>query len=187
MAVLNDRKIREYLECEKIKIIPEPENVQIQPASVDLRLDTKYLYYYQDEPIDTKKGYKNVNKREFSEEFPLILEPFQFMLCQTLESVKVPSDLLARVEGRSSIGRLGVTVHITAGFIDPGFEGNITLEIINLNNIPVVLYPYQRVCQIVFEELNDECERPYGSSEMNKYQNQSVPTPTAIFNDLENK
>ena len=186
MTVLNDIKIKEYLGSGKIGINPEPEDIQIQPASVDLRLDTKYVYYAQETPLDTRRKYKDVNRREFNKEFPLILEPFQFMLCQTLESVKIPDDLLARVEGRSSIGRLGVAVHITAGFIDPGFEGNITLEIINLNSIPVVLYPYQRVCQIVFEELNDKCERPYGSCRMNKYQNQSTPTPTEIFNDLEN-
>jgi len=185
MAVLNDKKLEEYLSEKKIKITPAPRELQIQPASIDLRLDNKYMTFNttQCDVIDTRRNQHYGSYHTFSENVPLVLHPHQFVLCQTLERVCVPSDLLARVEGRSSVGRLGVTIHVTAGFIDPGFEGNITLEVVNLGNLPVVLYPFQRVCQIVFEELTDIASKPYGFGGRNKYQGQSRPTQSTIFDD----
>ena len=185
MAVLNDKKIKEYLDNGMIGIEPHPTNIQIQPASVDLTLDYKYLKFrkHSNMVIDTKRKSNNTSSWIFTEDSPLVLHPHDFVLCQTKEYVKIPNNLLARVEGRSSFGRLGIAIHITAGFIDPGFEGNITLEITNLGVMPVILYPEQRICQIVFEELCDECEKPYGFGVRNKYQGQKLPTPSNIFKD----
>lgn len=185
MAVLNDRKIKEYITNGKIIINPSPQPIQIQPSSVDLTLDSIYLAFKTTSIgiIDPKLKQEYTECRSFTEESPLILHPHELILGQTRELVKIPNDLLARVEGRSSFGRLGLAIHITAGFIDPGFEGNITLEIVNLGNLPVMLYPNQRVCQIVFEELVEPCEVPYGVGDRNKYQNQKSPTPSQMHND----
>ena len=185
MTVLNDAKIKDLLSQEKLGIIPAPSDIQIQPASVDLRLDEVYLKFNKNSVkyIDTKREQNYTHQSIFTEEYPLILHPHDFILAQTYEFIRIPDNLLARVEGRSSVGRLGVTVHITAGFIDPGFEGNITLEIANLGTLPVALYPYQRICQIVFEELNDKAERPYGADGRNKYWGQNMPTASRIDKD----
>lgn len=185
MVVLNDRKIKEQLYKKNIRITPFPYNVQFQPASVDLRLDNTYLTFKNTTTpvIDTKKEQFYTESHTFSDKNPLIMQPNDFILAQTVEKVKLPNNILGRVEGRSSLGRLGIVIHVTAGFIDPGFEGNITLEISNIGNIPVILYPNQRICQIVFEELSGNASRPYGSAG-NKYQGQSVPTPSTIFDDM---
>lgn len=185
MSVLNDRKIRECILENKIKINPTPHPIQFQPASVDLTLDESYLTFKTTSTsvIDTRKEQFYTEHHVFTENNPLILQPCQFILAQTRECVELPDDILGRVEGRSSLGRLGVVIHITAGFIDPGFKGNITLEIVNLGNIPVKLYPRQRVCQIVFEKLDGSCENPYGVGGRNKYQSQSSPTPSSIYRD----
>lgn len=184
MTVLSDSKIKEYLNKGKIQIVPSPDDIQIQPASVDLKLSDLKLSFDKISHIDTKNETElHYDLYRFSEDDPLILHPNDFVLTQTVEKVKLPDNILGRVEGRSSIGRLGVAIHITAGFIDPGFEGNITLEMANLGNVPVILYPNQRICQIVFEELDESCEKPYGYEDRNKYQGQSVPTPSSIFHD----
>lgn len=187
MTVLNDVKIRDLLSQPNPIIKPVPSDIQIQPASVDLRLDCEYLKFDKNsvEVIDTKTEQNYTHRSIFTDEHPLILHPNDFILANTVESVTVPNNLLARVEGRSSIGRLGVAVHVTAGFIDPGFNGTITLEIANLGTLPVVLYPNQRICQIVFEELCDEAENPYGTSNRNKYQGQNRPTSSRIDKDVE--
>lgn len=185
MTILNDGKIRQYINDKKIIITPTPDGIQFQPASVDLRLDDNYLTFNTTTTpvIDTRREQYYTEYHTFTDNNPLVLQPKQFILAQTLERVNLPDDVLGRVEGRSSLGRIGVVIHITAGFIDPAFEGNITLEIVNLGNIPVVLYPKQRVCQIVFEELDGKCERPYGTGNINKYQGQSSPTPSGIYMD----
>ena len=117
-----------------------------------------------------------------------IIHPNEFALATTAEYVKLPDDIVARVEGRSSIGRLGVTMHVTAGFIDPGFEGNITLEISNIGAMPVALYPGQRVCQIVFETMTTPSELPYGHPDRNsKYMGQTKPESSRVKLDYELK
>ena len=117
-----------------------------------------------------------------------IIHPNEFALATTLEYVKIPDDLVARVEGRSSMGRLGVTMHVTAGFIDPGFEGKITLEISNIGAMPVALYPGQRVCQIVFETMTTPSEVPYGHPDRNsKYMGQTKPESSRVKLDYELK
>lgn len=184
--ILNDDMICKYLESGRIGISPSPDyETQIQPASVDLRLDDTYISFDGVDCIDTRGDGVDSNIKHFSDTEPLVLAPGEFVLCQTLECVRVPDDLLARVEGRSSIGRLGVTVHVTAGFIDPGFVGNITLEMVNLGGVSVVLYPRMRVCQVVFEELCGVCVRSYGVR--GKYMGQCVPTVSGIFDDVDSK
>ena len=162
MAILSDKTLKEYLKEGKIGFEPLKDDKQIQPSSIDMRLGDEF------------KVFK--------------VFPNEFALATTLEYVKVPEDLVARVEGRSSMGRLGVTMHVTAGFIDPGFEGKITLEISNIGAMPVALYPGQRVCQIVFETMTTPAEMPYGHPDRNsKYMGQTRPESSRIKQDYELK
>ncbi|MDQ7022449.1 MAG: dCTP deaminase [Candidatus Gracilibacteria bacterium] len=124
-------------------------NKQIGPASLDFRLGKTFKYYRKSSLtlLDPTKGdsINNLVEAEFDTKTPFILHPGDFVLGVTMEKIKIPDDLVARCEGRSSIGRLGVVIHSTAGFIDPGFEGTITLEITNINNVPIALYPGMRI------------------------------------------
>lgn len=192
MAILSDADIKEYLENGKITIHPlEDPDVQIQPSSVDLRIGNEF------------KGFKIVRKpvidpmdpgdlESYMESFyieegePFIIHPGEFALATTYETVKLPGDLVARVEGRSSMGRLGITMHVTAGYIDPGFHGKITLEISNIGKMPVALYTGQRVCQIVFETMTSPSEKPYGHPDRDsKYMGQERPITSKIKQDHE--
>ena len=177
--ILSDKTIMEKLHNKEIEITPPPRMEQIQPSSIDLRLGTEYLLPHIDTPIDTKNTsprYEQVNCNVMQ------LPPKSFILGTTIEKVKIPSNLIGRVEGRSSIGRLGVTIHITAGLIDCGFEGQITLEIANLSSNTVYLYENMRICQIVFEEIDSVPNRVYGEAG-NKYQNQEGVTGSMIYYD----
>jgi len=114
---------------------------------------------------------------------PFVLHPGDFVLANTIERVRIPSDLVARVEGRSSLGRLAIVVHATAGFIDPGFEGQITLELSNLGRTAVKLYPGMRISQIVLQQMKSAAERPYGHARGSKYQGQTGPVVSRISSD----
>ncbi len=116
---------------------------------------------------------------------PFIVQPGEFVLGVTLEHIKIADDLVARVEGRSSLGRLGIIIHSTAGFVDAGFEGTITLEITNINRMPVALYPGMRVCQLAFEEMSSKAEVPYHMKGSSKYQGQLYPEESRVANDPE--
>lgn len=173
--ILNNKQIKNH---KKIRIEPTPTQAQIQPASIDLRLDDEYLQPIPYEKVDPKKDSPNY---EYITDEKIIILPHSFILGSTIETVEIPSDIVARVEGRSSIGRLGLAVHVTAGFIDPGFKGNITLEIANLSSNSIVLHKGMRICQIVFEEI----EPPtilYGEAG-NKYQLQNGVTGSMIYYD----
>lgn len=194
MTILSDKDIEIYLKEGKIKIDPLLNTEkQIQPSSVDLRLGNEFKGFkiIKKPFIDPKdpediESYMETIKIEEGEYF--IIHPNEFTLATTFEKVTIPDNLVARVEGRSSMGRLGVTMHVTAGFIDPGFEGNITLEISNIGKMPVVLYPGQRVCQIVFETMTSPAKRPYGHPERNsKYMGQTKPEGSRIKEDYELK
>jgi len=192
MAILSDKHIKEYLEKGLIGIDPlDNPDIQIQPSSVDLRIGNEF------------KGFKIIRKpcidpmdksdiASYMESFyiadgePFIIHPGEFALATTHETIKLPDNLVARVEGRSSMGRLGVTMHVTAGYIDPGFEGKITLEISNIGKMPVALYTGQRVCQIVFETMTSPAEIPYGHPERDsKYMGQKRPESSRIKHDHE--
>lgn len=189
MAILSDKDLKDVVEKENAVYVDQgPEiktDLQIGPSSMDLRLGYEFgvLNTRKIEMVDTKdmKKYSDYMKKEkHSTEEGVIVHPGEFILGSTLETVNVPSDLVARVEGRSSYGRLGIIVHATAGYIDPGFEGDITLEIQNLGNAPVKLYPEDRVCQIVFETMTGEAENPYGEKKDTKYMGQTGATSSRL-------
>ena len=193
MAILSDKDIIKYLEEGKIEIDPILDEKQIQPSSVDMRLGDEFKVfkvirkaYIDPKDEDDISSYMEEITVPKGEAF--IIHPNEFALATTAEYVKIPDDLVARVEGRSSMGRLGVTMHVTAGFIDPGFEGNITLEISNIGAMPVALYPGQRVCQIVFETMTSPTEVPYGHPSRNsKYMGQTRPESSRVKLDYELK
>mgnify|MGYP004662953369 FL=1 len=193
MAILSDKTIKEYLKEGKIVIDPLKDEQQIQPSSVDMRLGDEFKVFkvirkpYID-PKDEEDIAEYMESSTVPEGEAFIIHPNEFALATTQEYVKVPDDLVARVEGRSSMGRLGVTMHVTAGYVDPGFEGRITLEISNIGAMPVALYPGQRVCQLVFETMTTPAELPYGHPKRNsKYMKQLTPESSRVKLDYELK
>ena len=193
MAILSDKDLKNYISKGKITIDPLESEKQIQPSSIDLRMGNEFKTFklirkpYID-PKDEEEIASYMESIIIDDEEPFIIHPNEFALATTHEYVKVPDDLVARVEGRSSMGRLGVTMHVTAGFIDPGFEGRITLEISNIGTMPVALYPGQRVCQLVFETMTSPSEKPYGHPDRNsKYMGQQSPESSRIKQDYELK
>jgi dCTP deaminase len=187
--ILSDADLKKRLERGDIVVEPlEDPQLQIQPASIDLRLaDTFIVYRLPDQafidPRDpaTVQKYTDTVRVEAGNAF--ILHPGEFALGSTIERVKVPADLVARVEGRSSIGRLAVVVHATAGFIDPGFDGRITLELSNLGRLAVKLYPGMRISQVVFHQMSSPAERPYGPKRGSKYWGQEGAVTSRIGSD----
>jgi dCTP deaminase len=184
--ILSDTDIEARLKQGDLLIEPlvDPD-LQIQPASVDLRLGGDFIVFrsgrtpciYIDHPGDAETYTQDLHIPE-GEHF--ILHPGEFALGTTLETVRIPPDLVGRLEGRSSLGRLAVIVHATAGFIDPGFHGKITLELTNLGKVPVGLKPGMRCSQIVFHELKTPAARPYGQERGSKYQGQDGPIASRI-------
>lgn len=186
MGVLSDREIRDLVD-EGVIQCEEDLNVDLQlgSSSFDLRLgrEFKVLDTRKLDLIDTRdmEDYSEYASEEIhGSDEGVIVHPGEFILGSTLETVDLPDDLVARVEGRSSYGRLGIIVHATAGFIDPGFKGDITLEIQNLGNVPVKLYPGDRICQIVFEGLKSSSERPYDEKTDSKYMEQEGVTASRL-------
>lgn len=171
--VLSDRDIRKAIEHGNLLVEPyEPDN--IEPSSMDLRLGSNFQVAEVDpfEPVSLSDD----ESHDFSTEWDSVtVKRGQFVLASTLEHVIVPDNLCGKVLGRSSLGRLGVSIHQTAGYIDPGFDGQITLEIVNDGPAPVTLESGQRVCQIVFERLSSSAEEPYGHDD-SQYQYQNGPT-----------
>ena len=158
MSILSDKHIVEKIKNGEIVVNPL-SSIDVQPSSIDLHLS---------EELKTINGESIM----ILEDEPYDLKPGEFILGSTSEWVEIPNNIVAIVEGRSSVGRLGITAHITAGYIDPGFKGNITLEIANVSNQKFQLKKEMSICQIVFHELSSECENPYGSKKLNsKYQN----------------
>ncbi len=187
--ILSDRDLKARIAEGTIGVSPldDPE-LQIQPASIDLRLGARFVVYRLPHVpcIDSRDpksmtGYTEEIVIDEGEAF--VLQPGEFALGSTLERIRVPSDLVARVEGRSSIGRLAIVVHATAGFIDPGFEGEITLELSNLGRCAVKLYPGMRISQIVFHTMTSPAERPYGPQRGSKYQGQTGPVASRLSVD----
>jgi dCTP deaminase len=191
--IFSDRDIKARLKKGDLVVDPlDDPDLQIQPASIDLRLGNEFRVFKTPhipfiDPGDTTVA------REYTEEMyvkdgdAFIMHPGEFALGTTLERVKIPHDLVARVEGRSSFGRLAIVVHATAGFIDPGFEGKITLELSNLGKVPVALRPRTRVSQIVIHQLLSPAEKPYGTARGSKYQGQMGPEASRIGQDRQIK
>lgn len=185
--VLSDRSIREELDGGRIVINPLDAS-DIQPASVDLHLDRKILVFSNSwQPyIDVKKSLEPLTEMvEVEEESPFILHPGEFVLGSTVEHIELPEDLVARLEGKSSLGRIGLVIHSTAGFVDPGWKGHLTLELSNLARLPITLYYGMKIGQISFLRLTTAAERLYGSASLgSKYQGQTEPTPSRIHQDF---
>ncbi len=175
--ILSDYDIVERLgakhEAERL-IIDPLDHSRIQPASVDLILGNRFILIDADERI---MGRVNQGEALIEDNQPFWVSPGDFLLATTKETVTIPGDLVGRVEGKSSLGRKGIVVHQTAGFIDPGFSGQITLEIVCVYPVPVSIRPGMAICQIAFQMLKTPCIRPYGPARGSHYQGQKGPTP----------
>jgi dCTP deaminase len=186
-VVLSDRSIREELAAGRLAIEPLASDA-IQPSSVDLRLDRLFrVFKKSDRPhIDVRQPSDDCTELiEVEGDKPFLIRPGEFVLANTLETITVPSDLVARLDGRSSLGRLGLLVHATAGYVDPGFSGKLTLELANAAPLPIVVYCGMKICQISFLRLTTPVDRPYGSPGLgSKYQGQQEPTPSRVHEDF---
>src|SRR5262245_35249008 len=184
--ILSDRDIRTRLHAGDLAIEPLSDAaLQIQPASVDLRLGREFLVYRPAQvtvldPADPAGIAESMDRVLVDEGLAFVLHPGEFALGTTVERVKMPSDLVGTVDGRSSIGRLAVVVHATAGFVDPGFEDQVTLELSNIGSIAVKLYPGTRIAQIVLHELSSPAELPYGLERGSHYHLQTGPRASQI-------
>ena len=186
--VLSDRTIKQELDEGRIVIDPLGDG-HIQPASVDVRLDRQIASFLSPERysfIDIRSDLSDLTRvEEIPDPLPYILKPGQFILGSTLEHVELPDDVVARLEGKSSLGRLGLLIHSTAGYVDPGWKGQLTLEITNVAPVQITLYYGMKIGQISFLRLSTPADRPYGSSGLgSKYQGQVGPTPTRSHLDF---
>ena len=188
MSVLSDRDIRTALETGTVKIEPYDAH-DLQPSSVDLHLDRSFRVFRNNRYafIDVRASQPDLTELlTIEEDEPFILHPGEFVLGQTHEWVELPDDLVARLEGKSSLGRLGLLIHSTAGYVDPGWKGNLTLELSNVANLPIALYSGMRIGQISFFKMSSSVDRPYGSPDLgSKYQGQSEPTASAFHRDFD--
>jgi len=191
--ILSDVDIKKKIASGEIEVVsPEDDHMgNIGASSMDLRLGKFFKVYNHTkhavlDPMDPESFKDIVRLIEIDkEDAPFIVQPREFVLGVTMEKIKLADNLVARVEGRSSLGRLGIIIHSTAGFIDAGFEGTITLEITNINRMPVALYPGMRVCQLAFETMTSKAEVPYHKKSSSKYQGQSYPEESRIASDPE--
>ena len=185
--ILSDRTSREELDAGRIVIDPLGPDA-IQPSSVDLRIDRFFRVFRNHAMghIDVKQNLEDLTELvEIDAEDVFILHPGEFVLGSTLERVGVPTDLVARLEGKSSLGRLGLLIHSTAGFVDAGWDGQLTLELSNVANLPITLYPGMRIGQISFIRMTTPAEQPYGSSALgSKYQHQRGPRPSRYWENF---
>jgi dCTP deaminase len=169
--VLSDGTIRRLVDEGRIAIEPW-DPALVQPASVDLRLGASFRVFHNHRAaaIDLEDPPARLTELiEIREDEPFVIHPGEFVLGRTLEWVRLPDDVVARIEGKSSLGRLGLIVHATAGFVDPGFEGTLTLEITNLTRIPIVLWPRKPIAQLSFMTLDRPAERPYGHPDLGSH------------------
>jgi dCTP deaminase len=187
-VVLSDRDIRAEITAGRIVIDPFiPEAVQ--PSSVDLHLDRRFRVFRNSRYpfIDVRADQPELTELvEIGGDDPFILHPGEFVLGSTFERVGLPNDLVARLEGKSSLGRLGLLIHSTAGYVDPGWDGNLTLELSNVANLPITLYDGMKIGQISFQRLSSPAEVPYGDASIgSKYRGQRDPTASLYHRDFE--
>src|SRR5438128_12622816 len=185
--VLSDRTRARYLEEGRIEIDLYDESL-LQPSSVDVRVDRFFRVFHNSRYpyIDVREEQEDLTELvEVDGGTPFVLHPGEFVLGSTLERIRLPDDLVARLEGKSSLGRRGLLIHSTAGFIDPGWDGHVTLELSNVANLPVTIYPEMTICQISFVQLTEAAESPYGSGTLgSKYQGQQGPTPSRYWQNF---
>jgi len=187
-VVLSDGDIRAEIEAGRIVLDPYvPEAVQ--PSSVDLHLDNRFRVFRNSRYpyIDVREEQPELTELvEIRDDEPFILHPGEFVLGSTLERVELPNDLVARLEGKSSLGRLGLLIHSTAGYVDPGWEGNLTLELSNVANLPITLYDGMKIGQISFQRLSSPVEMAYGDARLgSRYRGQRDPTASLYHRDFE--
>lgn len=185
--ILSDRDIREQVDASRIIIEPY-DPACIQPSSVDVKVSHLFRVFRNHTAgvLDVKKDLTGLTELvEVPDDGVFMLHPGEFVLGSTLERIGVPHDLVARVEGKSSLGRLGLLIHSTAGFIDAGFDGHVTLELANVANLPITIYPGMKIGQVSFMRMTSPAEKPYGSgAKGSKYQGQRGPTPSRYFENF---
>ncbi|MCX6807100.1 MAG: dCTP deaminase [Candidatus Berkelbacteria bacterium] len=173
--LLSDKDIKDYIKKHRIKITPKPDfKTQLGSCSIDLRLSNIFKVFEQNRTpyIDVRQNLSNyciTRDVKIKKDEPFIMHPGIFVLAQTVESIELPDDIVARLEGRSSLGRLGIVVHSTAALFDAGFKGKPTLELGNLGKLPVGLYQNMRICALTFEQLSSKAEVPYYKKRSAKY------------------
>ncbi|MBF16319.1 MAG: dCTP deaminase [Chloroflexi bacterium] len=188
--ILSDISIKKAIDEKRIIINPYSEK-DVQPASVDVHLsDTILIFKNSVAPyIDLKDEIPDLTEEvKIKKDVPFILHPGEFALGSTLEKLTLSNDIVSRIEGKSSLGRLGLLIHSTAGFIDPGWDGNLTLELANVSRLPITLYYGMRIGQISFQEMTTEVENPYGSAKLkSRYKGQILPTASRVHIDFEDQ
>lgn len=186
-VLLSDRDIRAEIESGRVKLDPFDKEM-IQPSSIDVRLD-RYFRVFENHRyphIDPAVEQPDLTRQVEPEgDEPFILHPGEFVLASTYEVITLPDDLASRLEGKSSLGRLGLLTHSTAGFIDPGFSGHVTLELSNVATLPIKLWPGMKIGQLCMFRLSSPAEHPYGSAKYgSRYQGQRGPTPSRSFRNF---
>jgi len=185
--LLSDRDIRAEIDAQRVVIEPY-DPAMIQPSSVDVRLDRWFRVFenHRYPHIDPSVEQPDLTRLiEPVGDEPFILHPGEFVLGSTYEVVGLPDDIAGRLEGKSSLGRLGLLTHSTAGFIDPGFTGHVTLELSNVATLPITLYPGMKIGQLCLFRLSSPAEFPYGSAAAgSRYQGQRGPTPSRSFQNF---
>jgi len=187
-VILSDRSIREEVAAGRIVIEPFDDTC-VQPSSVDLHID-RYFRVFRNHTmghIDVKQNLEELTEliEVADDDDPFMLHPGEFVLGSTLERVALPDDLVARLEGKSSLGRLGLLIHSTAGFVDAGWDGQLTLELSNVANLPITLYAGMKIGQISFIRMTTAADNPYGSAVVgSKYQHQQGPRPSRYWENF---
>ena len=184
--ILSDHSLREELAAGRIVVEPFDERC-VQPSSIDVKLSNLFRVFRNHTAgvIDVKSAVDLTEPVEIADDGVFMLHPGEFVLGSTLERIGVADDMVARIDGKSSLGRLGLIIHSTAGFIDPGFDGHITLELTNIATLPITLYPAMKVGQVSFMRMTTPADRPYGAGATgSKYQGQRGPTPSRYWENF---
>lgn len=184
--ILSDRDIRKALRAGQIVVRPKPNlSEQLGTSSLDLRLG----YYFRTfihrkrpfiDPLDPATTTGMTEQIKITRQQPYVIQPGEFVLASVMEWIELPDNISARIDGRSSLGRLGLVIHSTAGHIDAGFKGSITMELSNIGMMPILLYPKMRICQLVFEPLSSPTEVPYSRRPKARYSGKKIPVESEI-------
>jgi dCTP deaminase len=187
-VILSDRTLREQIDAGRIIIEPFDPSM-IQPSSIDVRIGNLFRVFrnHTSAVIDVKQNQEDLTELiTIHDDHAFMLHPGEFVLGSTAERIGVPDDLVARIEGKSSLGRLGLIIHSTAGFIDAGFDGHITLELTNIATLPITLYPGMKIGQVSFMRMTTPADNPYGKGARgSKYQGQRGPTPSRYWENFQ--
>ena len=184
--VLSDRTIKRLLAEGRIEIDPYDETL-LQPSSVDVRVDRFFRVFRNSRYpfINVKEEQEDLTELVKIDDEPFILHPGEFVLGSTLERLRLPDDVVGRLDGKSSLGRLGLLIHSTAGFIDPGWDGHVTLELSNVDNLPITIYYGMKIGQLSFVQMTEPADTPYGTGQIgSKYQGQDGPTPSRYWQNF---